>query len=319
MFAHCFTCGKDGLAAARISRALSSGGIAVLRFDFTGLGESSGDFSQTTFSSNVEDLVRAAEHLREAVAAPSVLIGHSLGGTAVLAAASRVPETRAVVAIGAPADPAHVTRSFGAARAEIEAHGEAEVSLGGRTFRLRRAFLDDVAAQPQLERIRRSGVPLLVLHSPADQIVEVDNARLIFDAARHPKSFVALDGADHLLTRLRRRGAARLGWPISAAWPRDGVAARRAGLGPGTAPHRGFAPRRLRGHWRGEIVNVEEHLCRIGAVRPRVLDIRSLCELQRQHLESVPFENLGVYLRQPVELGEHAEFRKIVRQRRGGV
>ncbi|GHH71854.1 hypothetical protein GCM10018793_07940 [Streptomyces sulfonofaciens] len=200
VFAHCFTCGKDGLAAARISRALSAGGLAVLRFDFTGLGDSGGDFSRTTFSSNVEDLVRAAEYLRETVAAPSVLIGHSLGGAAVLAAASRIPETRAVVTIGAPADPAHVTKSLGAARAEIEALGAAEVDLGGRTFRIRRSFLDDLAVQPQSGRIRRLGVPLLVLHSPVDRVVEVDNARLIFDTARHPKSFVALDGADHLLT-----------------------------------------------------------------------------------------------------------------------
>lgn len=200
VFAHCFTCGKDNLAASRISRALTEGGLAVLRFDFTGLGESGGDFSETTFTSNVEDLVLAAAYLRENFAAPTVLIGHSLGGAAVLAAAQRVPETRAVVTIAAPADPAHVLLSFGASREEIETRGSAEVSLAGRPFRIRREFLDDVAAQPQFERIRKLGVPLLVFHSPTDRTVGVDNARMIFEAARHPKSYIALDGADHLLT-----------------------------------------------------------------------------------------------------------------------
>jgi putative redox protein len=206
VFAHCFTCGKDNLAASRISRALTEGGLAVLRFDFTGLGESGGDFSETTFTSNVGDLVRAAGYLREHFRAPSVLIGHSLGGAAVLAAAHQVPETRAVVTIAAPADPAHVVESFRASRAEIEANGSAEVCLGGRRFRIRREFLDDVAAQPQLDRIRKLGVPLLVLHSPTDRTVGVDNARVIFEAARHPKSYVALDGADHLLTDRAQAG-----------------------------------------------------------------------------------------------------------------
>jgi putative redox protein len=215
VFAHCFTCGKDGFAAARISRALNEHGIAVLRFDFTGLGESGGDFSNTTFSSNVDDLVHAADYLRDNFAAPSILIGHSLGGAAVLAATSRIPETRAVATIGAPADPGHVLLSFNGSRAEIEQRGEADVTLGGRTFRIRRQFLDDIAEQSQFERIRRLHAPLLVFHSPTDETVGVENARLIFDAAHHPKSFIALDGADHLLTN---RTDARYVATMLAAW-----------------------------------------------------------------------------------------------------
>ncbi|HZZ49747.1 MAG TPA: bifunctional alpha/beta hydrolase/OsmC family protein [Pseudonocardia sp.] len=202
LFAHCFTCGKDVVAAARIARALTERGFAVLRFDFTGLGGSGGDFGNTDFSSNIEDLILASDHLRDHYAPPSLLIGHSLGGAAVLAAAHRIPETRAVVTIGAPADPAHVHHLFGDAElTELERDGTAPVTLGGRAFRIRREFLADIAAQPQAERIATLHTPLLVLHSPTDQTVGVDNARRIFDTARHPKSFVALDGADHLLTR----------------------------------------------------------------------------------------------------------------------
>ncbi len=200
LFAHCFTCSKDALAAARISRALTEFGIAVLRFDFTGLGDSGGDFANTNFSSNIEDLAFAADFLRTTYDAPSLLIGHSLGGAAVLAVTHRIPEIRAVVTIGAPADPDHLSHLLRDSRAEIEADGEAEVVLGGRTFRVRQQFLDDIAAQPQAERIRDLGVALLVMHSPVDRIVDVENARRIYEAARHPKSFVALDGADHLLT-----------------------------------------------------------------------------------------------------------------------
>lgn len=200
LFAHCFTCSKDVLAAARISRALTDFGIAVLRFDFTGLGQSGGDFANTNFSSNIEDLIHAADYLRARFAAPSILIGHSLGGAAVLAVTPRIPEVRAVVTIGAPADPDHLVHLLGESRAEIERCGEAEVVLGGRSFRIRRQFLDDIAAQPQADRIRDLGAALLVMHSPSDTTVDADNARRIFEAARHPKSFVALDGADHLLT-----------------------------------------------------------------------------------------------------------------------
>ena len=215
VFAHCFTCSKDTLAATRISRALTDFGIAVLRFDFTGLGASGGDFANTDFSSNVEDLVCAADHLREHYAAPSVLIGHSLGGAAVLAVAHRIPEVRAVATIGAPAEPAHVAHLLRDGYAEIEERGEAEVCLAGRTFRIRRQFLDDIAAQPQADRIQRLGAALLVLHSPIDETVGVDNARQIFDLARHPKSFVAIDGADHLLTR---RADATYVATVLAAW-----------------------------------------------------------------------------------------------------
>lgn len=200
LFAHCFTCGKDSVAAARIARALTTAGIAVLRFDFTGLGQSGGDFANTDFSSNTEDLVRAADHLRDCFAAPSILIGHSLGGAAALAAAHLVPEVRAVVTIGAPADPLHVAGLLGESRAEIEDNGEADVTLAGRTFRVRRSLLTDLAAQPQAVRIAALGAALLVMHSPTDEFVSVDNARRIFDTARHPKSFIALDGSDHLLT-----------------------------------------------------------------------------------------------------------------------
>ncbi|WP_344820877.1 bifunctional alpha/beta hydrolase/OsmC family protein [Nonomuraea africana] len=198
LFAHCFTCGKDVPAASRIARELAALGIAVLRFDVTGLGQPGGDFCNTKFTSAIEDLVRAAGHLRDTIAPPALLIGHSLGGAAVLAAAERIPESRAVVTIGAPADPAHVAGLFPDAHQDIE--GTAEVSLAGRSFRVSRAFLDDIAAQPQRERITGLHKALLVMHAPTDAIVGIDHARTIFDAARHPKSFVSLDGTDHLLS-----------------------------------------------------------------------------------------------------------------------
>ncbi|WP_166352424.1 bifunctional alpha/beta hydrolase/OsmC family protein [Phytoactinopolyspora limicola] len=200
LFAHCFTCGKDVVAASRISRALTEAGLAVFRFDFTGLGESDGEFANATFSSNVTDLIRAADHLRSELAAPSLLIGHSLGGAAVLAAAAKIPEAVAVVTIAAPSDPAHVVNLFADDVDEIEDAGIATVRLAGRTFRVRREFLADIAAQPQAERIAELGRALLVLHAPGDQLVGIDNAREIFDAARHPKSFVSLDDADHLVS-----------------------------------------------------------------------------------------------------------------------
>jgi putative redox protein len=200
LFAHCFTCGKDNLAAARIARALSERGIAVLRFDFTGLGASEGEFANTHFSSNVADLVAAADHLRRTQQAPALLIGHSLGGAAVLAAAADLPEVRAVATIGAPADPAHVTGLFRDHLDEIRKHGEVEVQLEGRPFRIRREFLDDVAEQKLVWHITRLKRALLVMHAPADQTVGIENAGEIFAAAKHPKSFVSLDNADHLLS-----------------------------------------------------------------------------------------------------------------------
>lgn len=215
LFAHCFTCGKDVLAASRIARALTEHGIAVLRFDFTGLGGSAGDFANTDFTSNVGDLVRAAAYLRERHTAPTILIGHSLGGAAVLAAAEQVPETRAVATIGAPADTEHLLHLLADSRAEIEQTGEAEVMLAARPFRIRRQFLDDITRQPQERRIRRLRAALLVMHSPIDTTVGIENARRIFDLARHPKSFVSLDGADHLLTR---SADARFAASVLAAW-----------------------------------------------------------------------------------------------------
>ena len=215
LFAHCFTCTKDVLAASRIAQALTGFGIAVLRFDFTGLGGSGGDFANTDFTSNVGDLISAADYLRQRHQAPTILVGHSLGGAAVLAAAEHVPETRAVATIGAPAGTEHLLHLLSESRAEIEEKGEAEVWLAARPFRIRKQFLDDVCSQPQLERIHRLGVPLLVMHSPIDDTVGIENAREIFDAARHPKSFVSLDGADHLLTR---PADARFAASVLAAW-----------------------------------------------------------------------------------------------------
>lgn len=227
LFAHCFTCGKDNIAASRISRALASQGIAVLRFDFTGLGESEGEFAATGFSSNIEDLVSAADYLRERFSAPALLIGHSLGGAAIVAARPRIPEVRAVVTIGAPADPAHVTKLLNDALPAIEA-GAATVSIGGRPFQLRRSFLDDIAEQPQRERISTLRAALLVMHAPTDDVVSVTNAREIFDTARHPKSFITLDGADHLLSN---RADAEYAASVLAAWSSKYVTAASMGTG----------------------------------------------------------------------------------------
>jgi uncharacterized OsmC-like protein/pimeloyl-ACP methyl ester carboxylesterase len=200
LFAHCFTCGKDVLAARRIAVALAAKGIAVLRFDFTGLGSSDGDFANSTFSSNVTDLVRAADHLRETRKAPAILIGHSLGGAAILAAAGQIPEARAVVTIAAPSDPAHVTGLFADRIEDIREHGESEVSLAGRPFRIKREFLDDIAEHGLMAHVAKLHKALLVMHAPTDDTVGIDNATRIFATAKHPKSFVSLAGADHLLT-----------------------------------------------------------------------------------------------------------------------
>jgi len=185
----------------------------VLRFDFTGLGHSEGEFAHTDFSSNVRDLLAAVAHLRATAEAPALLIGHSLGGSAVLAAAGEVPEARAVVTLGAPADPAHVRRLFTDAEAEIERSGEAEVTLGGRPFRIRRELLEDLAVHDLEAKIAALRRPLLVLHAPGDTVVGIDQASRIFAAARHPKSFVSLDDADHLLTR-----------PADSAWAASVIA-----------------------------------------------------------------------------------------------
>ena len=215
LFAHCFSCGKDSTAAVKVSRALAARGIATLRFDFTGLGASGGEFADTTFSTNVDDLIAAADYLRTQHAAPALLIGHSLGGAAVIAAAGRIVEARALVTIGAPSDAAHVTRTFSAAVPRIEAQGEAVVTLGARKLTLRRAFLDDLSEHPQLERIARLQRALLVMHAPTDAVVGIENASAIFLAAKHPKSFVSLDDADHFLTRAKDADYAAA---LIAAW-----------------------------------------------------------------------------------------------------
>jgi len=201
LFAHCFTCGKDIAAASRISRALAAKGIAVLRFDFTGLGNSDGDFANTNFSSNIEDLVQAAKALEAQYQAPQILIGHSLGGAAVLGATAKLDSIKAVVTIGAPATAQHVAHLFKEKSAQIQAQGEAVVALGVREFSIKRQFLDDIDQYSSTEKIRDLRAALLVFHSPLDTIVPIDEAGRIFQAARHPKSFISLDKADHLLSK----------------------------------------------------------------------------------------------------------------------
>ena len=200
LFAHCFTCSKNSIAAVRVARALTSRGYGVLRFDFTGLGDSGGDLSDSGFSGSVRDLVAAAAALRDAGRPPAILIGHSLGGAAALAAAGDIPEIAAVATIAAPMDADHVMHLLSGGLDEVMANGEAEVRIGGRPFTIRRSFVEDLAAQDQKSRIAGLGRSLLILHSPQDAVVGIDNATGIFVAARHPKSFVSLDGADHLLT-----------------------------------------------------------------------------------------------------------------------
>src|SRR6516165_392293 len=237
LFAHCFTCGKDVLAAKRIAVALATRGIAVLRFDFTGLGSSEGDFANSTFASNVADLVRAADHLRESRNAPALLIGHSLGGAAILAAAESIPQAKAVVTIAAPSDPAHVTGLFADRIEDIRKHGKAEVSLAGRPFTIKREFLDDVAEHSLMDHVARLHRALLIMHAPTDDTVGIDNATRIFVAARHPKSFVSLAGADHLLSD--RRDSSYVA-DVIAAWASRYIepAAAEEAMDLGEAPRR---------------------------------------------------------------------------------
>ncbi|WP_415898999.1 alpha/beta fold hydrolase [Neptuniibacter sp. QD48_11] len=202
LFAHCFTCSKDIPAARRIAQRLASLGIAVLRFDFTGLGHSDGEFANTGFSSNVADLALAADYLRENYQAPQLLIGHSLGGAAVLAAADRIGEAKAVVTIGAPAEPEHVIHNFGDHVNTICNQGSAEVELGGRAFTIRREFIEDISDVSLETKVKHLKKALLVLHAPLDETVSLDNAARLFQMAKHPKSFITLDNADHLLTRV---------------------------------------------------------------------------------------------------------------------
>lgn len=201
IFAHCFTCNKNLTAVRNISRALTQEGIAVLRFDFTGLGESEGDFSDTNFSSNVDDLVAACQFIETEYEAPSILVGHSLGGAAVLVAKQYLPKVKAVVTIGAPYKPGHVSHLLDEAKEEIEAKGEATVRLAGRPFTIKKQFLEDLQSISARELIHNLGAALLVMHSPQDDTVEIDNATQIYKAAQHPRSFLSLDGADHLLSQ----------------------------------------------------------------------------------------------------------------------
>jgi uncharacterized OsmC-like protein/esterase/lipase len=200
LFAHCFTCGKDVAAASRISRFLVQHGFAVFRFDFTGLGNSDGDFANTNFSSNTEDLLSAASFLEQHYEAPQLLIGHSLGGAAILAMAAKLPKVKAVVTIGAPYEASHVVHNFDAHIDAIEQSGSAKVSLGSREFTIKKQFLDDLRNQTT-EHIKHLNKALLVLHSPVDLTVDISDAEKIYKAAMHPKSFVSLDTADHLLSK----------------------------------------------------------------------------------------------------------------------
>lgn len=215
IFAHCFTCSKDIPAARRIAQRLASMGIAVLRFDFTGLGHSKGEFENTNFTSNVEDLVNAAKYLTDNHSPPSLLIGHSLGGAAVLKAAGEIASIKAVVTIGAPADPGHVIHNFGSSLDEIAQNGTATVELAGRPFTITQDFISDVSESNLIPAIKNLKRALLVLHSPIDQTVGIENAAQIFSAARHPKSFVTLDNADHLVSN---KEDAEYAAEVIAAW-----------------------------------------------------------------------------------------------------
>ncbi|QXD15560.1 bifunctional alpha/beta hydrolase/OsmC family protein [Rhodocaloribacter litoris] len=251
LFAHCFTCGKNLRALRYLSEALTEAGIAVLRFDFTGLGESEGDFAETTFSSNVEDLVDAAAFLARSYAPPALLIGHSLGGAAVLQAAAQLDAVRAVATIGAPFDPEHVLHLFEDVLDEIERDGVTRVRLAGRAFTVKKAFVDDLAAQNVRRVLRDLKRPLMLLHAPMDQVVGIDNAALLFEAARHPKSFVSLDRADHLLSN---EEDARYAGTVIAAWAR-----RYLGVSQAERKHPDPADNRIvahidRAHYRTEIL-----------------------------------------------------------------
>ncbi|WP_069129920.1 alpha/beta hydrolase family protein [Rhodohalobacter halophilus] len=199
LFAHCFTCSKNLKAVGNIAKALNEKGVAVFRFDFTGLGDSEGSFEDTNFSSNVDDLVAASEYMKKEMGAPSILIGHSLGGAAVIQAAHKIDSVKAVATIGAPSSPEHVAKHFESKKEEIEKEGAAIVNLAGRPFRIKKQFLDDLEASKMDEYIRNLDRALMVMHSPLDDTVGLDNAAHIYKTAKHPKSFISLHEADHLL------------------------------------------------------------------------------------------------------------------------
>lgn len=201
IFAHCFTCNKNLSAVRNIGKALTESGIAVLRFDFTGLGESEGEFEHTNFSSNVEDLIYASQFLKANYKAPSIIIGHSLGGAAVIFAAKQIKSIKAIATIGAPSNPKHVSHLFKQGIDEINDKGEALLEIGGREFKIQKHFLDDINEKNMSETLKSLRLPLLVLHSPQDTTVGIENAAQIYKDAWHPKSFISLDGADHLLTK----------------------------------------------------------------------------------------------------------------------
>jgi alpha/beta superfamily hydrolase len=217
LFAHCFTCSKDYKGVAWVSRALAAAGIAVLRFDFTGLGESEGDFADTSFSSNVTDLVAAANYMSREVEAPKIIIGHSLGGAAAIHAAAQIPSAVAVATLAAPSSTDHLVGVIRSNATEIERIGEAEIEIGGRRFRIRKELLDDLSAVSMRDAVSGLGRALLVCHSPADGTVSIDNANEIFMAARHPKCFLSLDSADHLCSDA---ADARYAGAMIATWSR---------------------------------------------------------------------------------------------------
>ena len=249
LFAHCFTCSKDLKAAANIARALNEEGIAVLRFDFTGLGDSEGAFADTNFSSNVTDLLAAVDYLEKRHEAPTLLVGHSLGGTAVLQAAPQVPSAVAVATIGSPFDPAHVLHLFAGAADALEERGAAEVNLGGRPFLMKRQFVEDLGKQSLKETVGSLRKALLVMHAPLDNIVEIDNASALYRAAKHPKSFISLDNADHLLSRA---ADSRYVGHVLAAWASRYLPATESGE-PLSATDGAVVARTLSGGFRTDI------------------------------------------------------------------
>lgn len=233
LFAHCFTCTKNIKAAINIAESLCGAGIAVLRFDFTGLGQSEGDFAETSFSSNVTDLIAAADYLRQAYSAPAILVGHSLGGTACLAAAAQIPSVKAVATVGSPADAEHVLGLLQDNIETIERRGEARVNIGGATFMVREDFVQNARSQSVRDGIRKLHRALLIMHSPADKIVPIEEAARIYSSALHPKSFVSLDDADHLLSRERD---SRYVGAVLATWASRYI--EKAPVAPALAPYR---------------------------------------------------------------------------------